>query len=181
MTGSGTAGCMYPDLREHTCCFTGHRAVARSHEEELSELLEEHIRVLVAMGVYRFVTGGALGFDTMAARAVLKMRGENERISLTVIAPYAGQSDSWGTQDLYEYERIKNAADEFICLEAGYSRGCMRRRNRAMVDMSAVCVAYMLYKRSGTSQTYDYAVQSGLRVVNLADELRGGEDMFRDQ
>ena len=162
---------MYSDLREHTCCFTGHRAIAYIHEERLPNLIERHICKLVADGVYRFVTGGALGFDTMAAKAVLRLREKNERISLIVIAPYAGQADSWSDRDRFEYERIKNAADDFICLEAGYSKGCMRRRNHAMVDMSGVCVSYLLRDKSGTSQTADYAAQSGLMVINLAEEL----------
>lgn len=162
---------MYSDLREHTCCFTGHRAIAYIHEERLPSLIERHICKLVADGVYRFVTGGALGFDTMAAKAVLRLREKNERISLIVIAPYAGQADSWSDRDRFEYERIKNAADDFICLEAGYSKGCMRRRNHAMVDMSGVCVSYLLRDKSGTSQTADYAAQSGLKVINLAEEL----------
>lgn len=162
---------MYSDLREHTCCFTGHRAISYIHEERLPNLIERHICKLVADGVYRFVTGGALGFDTMAAKAVLRLREKNERISLIVIAPYAGQADSWSDRDRFEYERIKNAADDFICLEAGYSKGCMRRRNHAMVDMSGVCVSYLLRDKSGTSQTADYAAQSGLKVINLAEEL----------
>lgn len=162
---------MYSDLREHTCCFTGHRAIAYIHEERLPGVIERHIRKLVANGVYRFVTGGALGFDTMAAKAVLKAREKNERISLIVIAPYAGQADSWGDNDRFEYERIRNAADDFICLEAGYSKSCMRRRNHAMVDMSSVCIAYLLHDKSGTSQTADYAAQSGLKVINLAEEI----------
>ena len=162
---------MYPDLREHTCCFTGHRAIAPIHGERLSGIIERHIRELVAGGVYRFVTGGALGFDTMAAKAVIKMRENNERISLIVISPYAGQPDTWSDNDRFEYERIKNAADDFICLEAGYSKGCMRRRNHAMVDMSSVCISYLLYDKSGTSQTTDYAIQSGLKIISLIDEL----------
>jgi len=166
---------MYSDLRSNTCCFTGHRAIAHTHESRLPKIIERHIRALVAEGVYRFVTGGALGFDTMAAKAVLKMRDRNKRISLIVIAPYAGQADSWSDTDLFEYERIKNAADDFICLEAGYSKSCMRRRNHAMVDMSSVCIAYLLHDKSGTSQTADYAIQSGLKVINLAEELEPPE------
>lgn len=161
-------------LRAHTCCFTGHRVIARADRETLPALLERAIRALLACGVFRFVAGGALGFDTLAAETALSLREEFSSLHLTVIAPYLGQPDGWSGDDRARYERIRSAADEYISLESGYTRGCMRRRNHEMVDRSAVCLAYLLRRGSGTSQTVDYAVQSGLEVINLAELLQNG-------
>ncbi len=158
-------------LRAHTCCFTGHRILAPGHEESLPRLLEQSVRALAAHGVYRFVTGGALGFDTMAAQTVLSLREEISALRLIVVAPYLGQADGWSMSDRFLYERIRGAADDFRCLAAGYTRGCLRRRNHEMVDLSGICLAYLTHRPSGSAQTADYALQSGLKVINLAELL----------
>jgi len=158
-------------LRSHTCCFTGHREIAPIHERLLPALLEHVIRDLIELGVSRFVTGGALGFDTLAAEAVLRLRADRPSLHLTVIAPYLRQPAAWGAVDRMRYERIRAAADDFRVLRARYTPNCMRERNHAMVDLSGTCVAYCLHEPSGTSQTVDYALQSGLAVIDLTEKL----------
>ena len=60
------------------------------------------------------------------------------------------------------------AADEREVLEDGYSYGVFRRRNQRLVDLSGVCLAYMVRSASGTGQTVGMARAAGLRVFNLA-------------
>ena len=171
---------MTPDLRDVTCCFTGHRSIAPVHEDDLPGVLEQVIRTLYSAGVYRFVTGGALGFDTLAAETVLSLRDELERMHLTVVAPFLRQADRWRESDRARYERICSGADEYRVLRSSYTRFCMRERNHAMVDMSGVCISYLYRRPSGTSQTVDYAMQSGLYVISITDILGQTENPADD-
>jgi len=162
---------MLPSERSRTCCFTGHREIAPIHEKQLPALLRKTVRDLLAEGVSEFITGGARGFDTLAAEAVLSQRETHPVLRLTVIAPYLRQADGWAQPDRLRYERIRSAADEFIVLRSAYTRFCMRERNHEMVDRSGVCVSYLLHSPSGTQQTVDYAIQSGVAVIDLAGML----------
>lgn len=53
--------------RERTCCFTGHRIISAQVVPQLKAELAQTVTRLIDQGVTQFVTGGALGFDTMAA------------------------------------------------------------------------------------------------------------------
>jgi len=62
-------------MRKNACCFTGHREIPPEDREPLrTALLSEIQRLYAEKGVTEFYTGGARGFDTMAAEAVLKIR-----------------------------------------------------------------------------------------------------------
>lgn len=61
-------------MPERTCCFTGHRDLPSVCREEIAEKLEETITRLVRDGIQFYKTGGALGFDTLAAQTVLRER-----------------------------------------------------------------------------------------------------------
>lgn len=157
--------------RNHTCCFTGHRMIEERHRALLPSLLEQTLRELIADGYHTFLAGGALGFDTLAAEAVLSLRQELPQLQLVIVAPCANQTDGWPQADVLRYERIREAASSFLCLEAAYTRGCMRRRNLALVEMSAACISYCLRGRTGTSQTVGFAQRAGLAVIPLAERL----------
>ena len=155
------------------CCFTGHRRIEPMHRAKLPGLLRRQIITLVSENVTTFATGGAKGFDTLAAEAVLDVKTQQPFIRLIVVAPCADQSSRWGAADVTRYERIRRQADEFICLADTYTPRCMKARNRALVDMSGVCVAYCLRERSGTYHTMRYAKQNCLTVINLAEQPGG--------
>ena len=60
--------------REKCCCFTGHRRIPEQEMLWVRRRLREEILDLAQKGVDTFLTGGALGFDTLAAQEVLRMR-----------------------------------------------------------------------------------------------------------
>ena len=62
--------------RETSCCFTGHRRIPLQDGLWLRRMLREEIARLAQEGVVSFLAGGALGFDTMAAQEVLRVRAE---------------------------------------------------------------------------------------------------------
>lgn len=46
--------------------------------------------------------------------------------------------------------------------------GYMHKRNRYLVDNSSVCVCYLTEDTGGTAYTVNYAIKSGLKVINTA-------------
>ena len=80
---------------------------------------------LIDQGVTQFVTGGALGFDTMAAEEVLRQRKAHPDIRLHLMMPCKGQEKKWRLSDRMRYQKIARQADEVTCLAEEYYDGCM--------------------------------------------------------
>lgn len=154
-------------MKDVTCSFTGHRDIV-CDPSELMKRLDEAVRNAVANGYTRFVAGGALGFDTMAARAVLSLREEDPRITLHLILPCKNQDKYWDDWQKKEYLSILEAADshEYIC--ELYTRYCMAKRNEAMVNASSLVIAYYNGEaKGGTAMTVRYAKKKDTQIINL--------------
>lgn len=155
-------------MYEMEVCFTGHRTIASAELPLLIRRLDETISELIKQGSAKFYSGGAIGFDILAAYAVLKQREQNPLIKLILVLPCKNQDEKWSVADKQMYQQLLNTADEVICLSERYYSGCMEARNRYLVEHSGVCVAYMKHSRSGTSQTVRLATENGLTVINIA-------------
>ena len=82
--------------------------------------------------------------------------------------PCLTQTRGWRPEDIAEYERIKAQADKVVYTAQQYTRGCMHKRNRHLVDNSSVCVCYLNRESGGTAYTVRYARKKGLEIINLA-------------
>lgn len=159
--------------RENACCFTGHRQIPKREGLWLRRQLREEIYRLEAQGVWLFLAGGAVGFDTMAAQEVVRLRDTVlPGIGLILVLPGRGQEAHWQRGEQMEYRRLLQAADDAVYTGEGCrSAGDYLRRDRYMVDHSAHCVCYLdrggAY-RGGTAYTVRYARKRGLDIVNLA-------------
>ena len=157
---------------EKICCFTGHRRIPDSEIIKLKQRLDETIDQLIDNGVRTFRTGGALGFDTLAALSVLVRKEKRaEKISLELCLPCRDQPKSWRQKDVDIYNFILSRADKITYLHDEYTASCMLERNRFMVDGSDFCVAYCTSPsspRGGTAYTVRYANSKNLPVINIA-------------
>ena len=154
---------------EFSACFTGHRTVEAGQVPLVRERLEKIIRFLYDHREIRFfICGGALGFDTLAAQAVLAFRRTHPQARLILAIPCPEQAARWRLKDQQEYNRILAEADERVLVSPQYVTGCMLRRNRWMVDHASVCVCYMRAAGSGTGYTVRYALEQHRELVNLA-------------
>lgn len=150
------------------CCFTGHRDIPHEAERNLSVVLENTIRSLIADGAAVFYAGGAQGFDTIASKTVLKIKQESPDVRLILLLPCRSQTRFWSHDAISEYEHIKQQADAVRYVSETYSKACMFKRNRELVDNSDVCVSYLDRESGGTAYTVRYARSKGLRIINLA-------------
>ena len=155
-------------VREQTCCFTGHRELPVWGRKQLAAKLEATITGLIDRDIIFYGAGGARGFDTLAAQTVLKLKPNYPSIKLILVLPCLTQTRSWRPEDIAEYERIKAQADKVVYTAQHYSKGCMHKRNRHLVDNSSVCVCYLTKDSGGTAYTVDYAEKKGLEIINLA-------------
>lgn len=156
-------------MRDMTCCFTGHRNIPQGEIPILEEKLETLIRALVEEKIVYYGAGGALGFDTVSSKVVLKLRKEIPQIKLILVLPCLSQAQKWSIRDQEIYEGIKVQADKIVYTSQDYTRGCMLKRNRHLVDHSGTCVCYMTKSEGGTAYTVNYARKQNLKIINLAD------------
>lgn len=153
------------------CCFTGHRKIPPQYRAKIYADLQAEIIRLHKSGVVYFLCGGALGFDTLAAQAVLELRRKYPKIKLLLILPCKDQTRGWPAADRIIYENIKKACDGFRYVCDRYTQGCMQIRNRRLVECSTCCVCYLTRRTGGTAYTVAYAKQKGLKIINLADQI----------
>lgn len=147
------------------CFFTGHRVIEET--DALSEKLKDAITAMIENGVSIFICGGALGFDTLAAEAVLKLK-EKYEITLCLYLPCDDQTDGWEIDDIFRYNMILSSSDEVFYVSHGTkSPALMKKRNRAMVEAADYCICYMKNPSSGTGQTVRMAEEKGIEVINL--------------
>lgn len=151
-----------------TCCFTGHRAIPAADRARIEKQTARAINQLIGDGYGTFVSGGALGFDLLAAETVLRAKTVYPAIRLVMVLPCRDQTAHWAPADCARYDAIVAAADEVIYTADVYHRGCMHLRNRAMVTMSDGCICYLTAATGGTAYTVGLAQKKGIPVFNVA-------------
>ena len=151
-------------MKLYSCCFTGHRTIPPEDELWLRQALPPLLENLFDRGFQTYLCGGARGFDTLAAQAVLALRERHPAVRLALILPCAQQTKGWPAEDTALYNFIKTQADQVTVLSPRYYAGCMQRRNRALVDGAALCVAYCTRPQGGTAYTVAYARHTGKEV-----------------
>ena len=159
-------------MREITCCFTGHRKIPPEERAGITDRLERVIVSLYQQGIRAYEAGGALGFDALAAQTVIRLRESCPGMKLILVLPCLTQTRGWRPEDIAEYERIKAQADKVVYTAQQYTRGCMHRRNRHLVDSSGVCVCYLTKNSGGTAYTVNYAKKQGVNVFNIAENIK---------
>lgn len=152
---------------EFACCFTGHRVLSPNEEKSIEPILAQCVRALAGRGVTDFLCGGAVGFDRMAAQAVLSLRTLQGGVRLILVQPCRGQDRYYTKEERVHYQTILSAADEVVCLAEHYYRGCMHVRNRYMVDHASCVVAYCTRQTGGAYYTVRYAEQTNKPVEYL--------------
>lgn len=157
-------------MKDCTACFTGHRVIDLSVIESVQTQTNKMLEKLIDTGYRYFFCGGAMGFDMLAAQAVLRMWEQYVRhIGLLLALPYPEQAVGWSVENSEMYMQIKEAADKVIYTSGHYHRGCMFIRNRYMVDNSSWCISYQTNDKGGTAYTVNYARIRNIPIINIAE------------
>lgn len=159
---------------EKCCAFTGHRPKkfpwgyneADPRCIALKQALTKEISKLAKDGYTDFLSGMAEGVDTWAALEVLALRKENPGVKLHCILPWEGQANQWSTSAQDQYYSILSQADSITYVSTAYSKDCMLKRNRYLVDHAACLLAvYNGQWRGGTAMTVRYARTLNRRII----------------
>ena len=159
--------------KDISVCFTGHRKINGEDPADVSAKLDVVIERCISKGYRRFIAGGAIGFDCLAAKRVIEAKKKYPAVKLWLILPCRDQTKLWTKLvDINEYRTLKESADEIVYIQNFYDDECMMKRNAYMIDNSSLCVAYFSGRRGGTANTVRYAEKKGVAVVNLFTKQR---------
>lgn len=161
--------------RQESCCFTGHRPGKlpwRFQEEDprclrLKQRITDAVESAYEMGYRHFICGMALGCDTYFCEAVLALRQRCPDVTVEAAVPCPTQADGWTRDQQVRYRALLEACDLETVVSAQYTVGCMKRRDRYMVDHAALLIAVFDGTAGGTRYTIQYAMQRGLEIVDL--------------
>lgn len=149
--------------------FTGHREINDINRAVIA--LNEALGIYTLMGFTDFYAGGALGFDTLAAEAVIEKKKENDSVKLHLVLPCPKefQTKKWNKESIQRYDNIMKYADTVEYLYDHYTRNCMYARNEKLVEYADAIICWLepKNKSSGTKYTVECALKKGIMVHNL--------------
>ena len=158
-------------MEQKICSFTGHRRIVSAHIPYISDLLYRGVEYAYSEGCRTFMTGGALGFDTLAASAVLRLREQCSDVRLVLCLPCRDQDADWSISQRRKYREIMNLSDAVIYVSDDYTPSCMRERNLRLAQECDILISYVGYSASGSAQTVRMAERLGKQVYNLYPSL----------
>lgn len=159
-----------------SCAFTGYRPQKmpfgfNEHDPrciDFKKRLHDTIRELIGHGYSHFISGGALGMDMFASEAVLDLKRDYPWIILEIACPFDGQASKWSREYQDRYYRLIKEADIRTLIGHKYTRSCMFRRNRYMVDNANLLLAAYDGQPGGTAMTVEYAENTRVPVQIVA-------------
>ena len=166
--------------RESTCCFTGHRPDKlpwRDDEKDprcvaLKERLTAAVEEAYDRGMRHFICGMARGADFYFCEAALALRDRRSGVTVEAALPCEEQAARWKERDRNRYFSLVAQCDYETMVQHHYDKGCMLRRDRYMVDRSAMIIAVYGGVLGGTMYTLAYAMKKGLEVNVLDVEVQ---------
>ena len=157
---------------ERICaCFAGHRPQSLPYNSDnemtvemanIAYKLKNLIIESINNGYTYYISGLAHGIDMLSAEFVLELKQEYPFIKLECAIPYITQSSSYSQQDKKRYLNILNNADFITILCDDYKKGCLFKRNKYMISKSSLLIGVWNGKKSGTSNTINYANKKGI-------------------
>ena len=150
------------------CIFTGHRDVS-CDSDALERALLRQIAALAADGYTDFISGGAMGFDLLAAEAVLALRPLYPDMRLIMILPCDNQDRAYSPGDKARYRALLEQADMVRYTAHDYYRGCMLARDRIMAEAAHHCLCWLTRSTGGTAYTVRQCVLRDVPITNLAE------------
>ena len=166
--------------KKPACSFTGHRAAKlpwgfNEHDPrclQLKQQIFDAIDAIYASGVRHFICGMANGCDMYFGEAVIALKREMKDVTLEAAIPFAGQADHWKESEKSRWQHIYNNSDYITIVSKAYTKDCMSKRNRYMVDNSDVLLAAYNGSKGGTQNTILYAIRSKKEVLQIPIDLK---------
>lgn len=133
--------------------FCGHSQIWK--REEVEKWLFNVTKKLIQQGATTFYLGGYGAFDSLAASVLRELKKGYPQIELILVLAYLNAERNTSGYDSTVYPP----------LEAVPRRFAITHRNRWMVDVADVVVAYVLHDWGGAATTLRYANQKAKRSI----------------
>ena len=158
-----------------TCCFTGHRPEKLPWGDNeadprcamLKRKLYDAVETAYEEGMRHFICGMARGCDFYFAEAVTALRQKRPNVTLEAAIPCPTQADGWPEDDQLRWRSLLAQCDLETLVQDHYTKGCMLRRNRYMVDHSALVIAVYDGTSGGTRCTLEYALRQKVPFIGI--------------
>lgn len=155
-----------------TCVFSGYRPnkLPWGYREKdprcviFKNRLRTCLDYLIGQGYGNFISGSALGFDTYAAEAVLKLKKQYPWLTLEMVVPFDGQANDWTDIDKVRRAHIFEQADFITHTSHVYDPKVYYRRNLYMVQKADYLLAAFDGKPGGTQMTINLAHAHGVKT-----------------
>ena len=145
---------------------TGHRPQHMDlRPSEYAKFEEFAVLCLTEIQPSKIITGMALGWDTVIAKACVR-----KRIPFIAALPCRGQELVWSGSAQHTYWELVHKAEEIVWVTDGpYDDRCMKLRDEWMVDHCESVLALFSGKPGGTAHTVAYAWKKRKVVHNVWD------------
>lgn len=150
--------------KNYTCAVSGNRTVGKDFD--VNKLKDVFIKLIINRDINTFLVGMALGFDTICFKTLEELK-KTFNIKIIACIPCENQNYNYSVEQSKEYYRMLSVADEKIYTGKEYTKTCMFKRNRYMVDNSSVLVTYSRKKTGGTVYTKNYAIKSCVPIIEI--------------
>ena len=137
--------------------FCGHSVI--DNKEEVQKCLDKKLRLLLDQGANRFYLGGYGEFDRLAATSIYHLKAEYPEIDSVLVLPYLDRKDGLDIYSRTCYPPIEHVPKRFA----------ITYRNKWMVDMSEIVIAYVTHDWGGAYQTLCYAERKRKKVILLPE------------
>ena len=145
-------------MKTTTCFFTGHRKLPPHKIEQITKRLNREIVNLISEGVTTFISGGAAGFDMIAASLVAAKKEMGANVHMIFALPSKKHDSLWNEKQRIFYMGLLAEADEITYVSENY-----------MADSSAYCICALMCEDSRTAQVVRYAIEKGLQIINVIE------------
>jgi uncharacterized phage-like protein YoqJ len=150
--------------KNFTASVSGNRTLLKDFN--INKLKETFNKLIKIANINTFLVGMAVGFDTVCFNVLEEIR-KTEDIKIVACIPCENQDYNFSLAQKKEYNRMLLSSDEKIYIAKEYTKACMLKRNRYLVDNSSVLVAYIYKTVGGSYYTAKYAVENDKEIIYL--------------
>ena len=133
--------------------FCGHSQIWK--REEVEKWLFNVTKKLIQQGATTFYLGGYGAFDSLVASVLRELKKDYPQIELILVLAYLNTERNTSGYDSTVYPPLEDVPRRFA----------ITHRNRWMVDVADVVVAYVLHDWGGAATTLRYANQEAKRRI----------------
>ena len=115
-----------------------------------------------------FFSGMARVTDMWCAEIVLELKKIYPNIKLTAIIPCRTQTNGWTDAEKRRYDKILGECAAVVCVSESYTKSCMMKRNRALVNCCDLLIAVFDGQKGGTANTISYARSKAKEIITVS-------------